>query len=56
LTHTQALLSCMEAGVVVPRDNERGLLRELYVQCRRQREVLAAVLRRSWNRAQHVHR
>ena len=28
-----------------PRSFEEGLVRDLYVQCRRQREVLAAALR-----------
>ena len=44
LKDTEALIGRLEAGVAVA-DSGRGLIRDLYVQCRKQREVLAAVLR-----------
>jgi len=44
LKDTEALIGRLELGVRVA-DSGRGLIRELYVQCRRQREVLAAALR-----------
>jgi hypothetical protein len=34
----------MEIGVTVPKDQQREVVRELYVQTRRQRRVLAACL------------
>ena len=40
----EALIARLEVGVRVA-DSGRALIRELYVQCRRQREVLAAALR-----------
>jgi hypothetical protein len=40
----EALLNRLELGVRIP-DNQRATIRELYVQTRRQREVLAATLR-----------
>jgi hypothetical protein len=42
--NTQALLTRLEAGVTVPRDQQREVVRELYVQTRRQVKALAAVL------------
>ena len=44
LKDTEALIGRLELGVRVA-DNGRGVIRDLYVQCRRQREVLSAVLR-----------
>ena len=44
LKDTEALIGRLEAVVRVA-DSGRALIRELYVQCRRQREILAAVLR-----------
>jgi hypothetical protein len=44
LANVEALIERLELGVRA-QDNERALVRELYVQCRRQREVLAAALR-----------
>src|SRR5262249_40670096 len=44
LKDVEGLIARLEAGVGVA-DSGRALVRELYVQCRRQREVLAAVLR-----------
>jgi hypothetical protein len=41
LADTEALIGRLELGVRVA-DSGRGLIRELYVQCRRQREVLMA--------------
>jgi len=41
LKETEALIARLEAGVGVA-DSGRGLIRDLYVQCR---EILAAVLR-----------
>jgi|SRR5215472_10812087 hypothetical protein len=44
LADAEALIGRLELGVGVA-DSGRGLIRDLYVQCRKQREVLAAVLR-----------
>ena len=44
LADTEALIGRLELGVGVA-DSGRALVRDLYVQCRKQREVLAAVLR-----------
>ena len=44
LADVEGLIARLEAGVAVA-DSGRALVRELYVQCRRQREVLAAALR-----------
>jgi hypothetical protein len=44
LKDVEGLIARLEAGVGVA-DSGRGLIRDLYVQCRRQREILAAVLR-----------
>ena len=44
LASTEALVNRLELGVRVA-DSQRPVIRELYVQCRKQREVLAAVLR-----------
>jgi hypothetical protein len=44
LKDVEGLIGRLELGVRVA-DSGRGLIRELYVQSRRQREVLAAVLR-----------
>jgi hypothetical protein len=44
LTNTQALLTRLEAGVTVPRDQQREIVRELYVQTRHQVRALSAVL------------
>jgi hypothetical protein len=44
LTNTQGLLSRLEAGVVVPRDQHRETVRALYVATRRQVRALAATL------------
>jgi hypothetical protein len=44
LKDVEALIGRLEAGVGVA-DSGRGLIRDLYVGCRRQREILEAVLR-----------
>ena len=44
LTNTQALLTRLEAGVTVPRDQQREIVRLLYVATRHQVKALAAVL------------
>ena len=44
LADVESLIARLELGVAVA-DSGRGLVRGLYVQCRRQREVLAAALR-----------
>jgi hypothetical protein len=44
LKDTEALIGRLELGVRVA-DSGRALIRELYVQARKQREVLSAVLR-----------
>jgi len=44
LTNTQALLTRLEAGVTVPRDQQREVVRELYVLTRHQLQALSAVL------------
>ena len=44
LADTETLIARLELGVAVA-DSGRAFIRELYVQCRRQREVLAAALR-----------
>ena len=44
LKETEALINRLEVGVRVA-DSGLALIRELYVQARKQREVLAAVLR-----------
>jgi hypothetical protein len=44
LTNTQALLARLEAGVTVPRDQQRETIRLLYVATRHQVKALAAVL------------
>jgi hypothetical protein len=44
LTNTQALLARLEAGVRVAESGQREVVRELYVQSRRQREALIACL------------
>jgi hypothetical protein len=44
LADVEGLIARLEAGVGVGASG-RGLIRDLYVQCRKQREVLAAVLR-----------
>jgi hypothetical protein len=44
LADAEALIARLEVGVRVA-DSGRALIRELYVQCRRQRDVLAAALR-----------
>jgi hypothetical protein len=44
LTNTQALLTRLEAGVTVPRDQQREVVRSLYVATRHQAKALAAVL------------
>jgi hypothetical protein len=44
LTNTQALLSRLEAGVYVPRSEQREVIRLLYVASRHQVKALAAVL------------
>ena len=44
LKEVEGLIARLEAGVGVA-DSGRGLIRDLYVQSRRQREILAAVLR-----------
>jgi len=44
LTSMRALLQRLELGVHVPRDQQRETVRALYVQTRRQVQVLAATL------------
>ena len=44
LTNTQALLARLEAGVTVPRQEQREVVRLLYVATRHQAKALAAVL------------
>jgi hypothetical protein len=44
LADVEGLIVRLELGVAVATSG-RGLIRELYVQCRKQREVLAAALR-----------
>ena len=44
LNSTQALLQRLEAGVTVPRDQQREIVRLLYVATRHQVKALAAVL------------
>jgi len=44
LADVESLIAGLELRVAVA-DSGRGLVRDLYVQCRRQREVLAAALR-----------
>jgi len=44
LTNTQALLTRLEAGVTVPRDQQLEIVRLLYVATRHQVKALAAVL------------
>jgi hypothetical protein len=44
LTNTQALLMRLEAGVTVPRDQQREVVRLLYVATRHQVRALSAVL------------
>ena len=44
LANVELLLAQLEAGVRPP-DNQRGLIRDLYVATVREREVLAAALR-----------
>ena|SRR5215469_13385828 len=44
LKDVEGLIARLELGVAVATSG-RGLIRELYVQCRKQREVLAAALR-----------
>jgi hypothetical protein len=44
LTNTQALLARLEAGVTVPRDQQRETVRLLYVATKHQVKALAAVL------------
>jgi len=44
LTNTQALLTRLEAGVTVPRQEQREVVRLLYVATRHQVKALAAVL------------
>jgi len=44
LTNTQALLARLEAGVTVPGDAQREIVRLLYVATRQQVKALAAVL------------
>jgi hypothetical protein len=44
LMNTQALLTRLEAGVTVPRDQQREVVRLLYVATRHQVKALAAVL------------
>ena len=44
LTNTQALLSRLEAGVHVPKAEQREAVRELYVAARRQAKALSATL------------
>ena len=44
LTNTQALLTRMEAGVAVPREQQREVVRLLYVATRHQVKALTACL------------
>ena len=44
LTNTQAVLTRLEAGVHVPRPEQREIVRLLYVATRHQVKALAAVL------------
>ena len=44
LKDVEGLIGRLEAGVGVATSG-RGLIRDLYVQCRKQREILSAVLR-----------
>jgi hypothetical protein len=44
LTNTQALLTRLEAGVTVPRDQQREIVRLLYVATRHQVKALTACL------------
>ena len=44
LNSTRALLQRLEAGVTVPRQAQREVIRLLYVATRHQRDALAAVL------------
>ena len=44
LADVESLIGRLELGVRVA-DSGRGLIRDLYVRCRKQREVLSAVLR-----------
>ena len=44
LTNTQVLLTRLEAGVTVPRDQQREILRLLYVARRNQAKALIATL------------
>ena len=44
LTNTQALLTRLEAGVTVPRDQQREIVRLLYVATRNQANALIATL------------
>jgi hypothetical protein len=44
LTNTQALLARLESGVSVPRDQQREVVRLLYVATRHQVKALAATL------------
>ena len=43
-TNTKGLLQRLEAGVYVPRAEQREIIRLLYVACRHQRDALAACL------------
>jgi hypothetical protein len=44
LNSTQALLTCLEAGVTVPWNQQREIVRLLYVATRHQVKALAATL------------
>jgi hypothetical protein len=44
LTNTQALLTRLEAGVTVPREQQREIVRLLYVATRNQAKALIATL------------
>jgi hypothetical protein len=44
VTNTQALLARLEAGVTVPRQEQREIVRLLYVATRHQVKALSAVL------------
>ena len=44
LNNTQALLTPLEAGVTVPRQEQREVVRELYVSTRNQAKALIATL------------
>jgi hypothetical protein len=44
LTNAQALLARLEAGVTVPRDQQREIVRLLYVATRNQAKALIATL------------